>query len=82
MKKRTKELEKTKDTQIQEQIDISHDLKAQHYSNQSKATKKRMKQNQKRARRYNDGKRTFFASRWWRKINITLQKLFKRGGKG
>jgi Flp pilus assembly protein TadB len=82
MKKRTRELEKTKQQQQQEQIDISADLKAQHRSNQSKAVRKRMKKNQKKAARHNDGRREFFGVRWWRSFTVSLQKWFKKGGKG
>lgn len=78
MKKRTKELQKKKKEQNKEEVDVSEQLRIQHEKNQSKAVRKRMKRNKKRAKRINNNKGEFFLGKWWRKSSIWIKSVFRK----
>ncbi|MGB0403608.1 MAG: hypothetical protein ACPGEG_05875 [Salibacteraceae bacterium] len=82
MKKRTKELTKKKQDQDKEQVDVSEELRIRHQKNQNKAVRKRMKQNKKRSKRYNNNRGEFFLSKWWRNSGIWLKSIFRKKNKG
>ncbi len=76
IKKRAKKLRKKKKEDRAAERNISEDLRKQHITNQNRDVRKRMKKNKKRAKRYNDGKKSFFLRRWFHKIKVKLQTIF------
>lgn len=76
LKKRSKQVEKKREEDREAELNISEDLRNQHKSNQTKAVRKRMKKNKKRAKRYNDNKKSFFLVRWYKKVAVKIQAIF------
>lgn len=78
LKRTTKKENRKKGKNDRKTIDASDELRELHRKNQSKATRKRMKRNQKRAKRYNDHKREFFGYRWWNGTVVFVKKVFRK----
>ncbi len=76
VKKRGKAAEKQKKEDLEAELNISADLRQQHISNQNKDVRKRMKKNKKRAKRYNDHKKSFFLKRWFSSLKIKIKNIF------
>ena len=78
LKRTTKKDNRKKGKNDRKTVDASDELRELHRNNQSKATRKRMKRNQKRAKRYNDHKREFFGYRWWNGTVVFVKKVFRK----
>ncbi|UTW64600.1 hypothetical protein KFE98_10805 [bacterium SCSIO 12741] len=77
LKKQSKKNAKHAEKSEKSDAAVSEELRKQHYKNQTKQVKKRLKKNKRKAQRYNNHKREFFAVRWWRWIEYKVSSIFK-----
>jgi len=64
-KKRHKQNEKLVDERKEEETKQYEDAVKQHYKNQTRKTRKRMKSSARKSRRLNENKKEFFLKRWF-----------------